>query len=235
LIIPMLLALTVYIVITAQQIAYAVLWPGLTNGSTYTINTLTTATWGYYAGFGKMTISFSGGAVSNVYVAELPIYTFASQGNLSLASGPIPTSHGTYLPCGRFGLIVRNDVVIPVAVQVYSGIYTYVPTNALNVPLSCYQQWASQIGTRSILTFDGTWHTIVGNAVYVKAYKYSSNTLVQTGYLLYTLSQAKPYTAGTPYGTYGNTNVTGVWYLQMVNLYVGNVQGTVTITLVAQR
>jgi len=233
---PIVLALTAYIIIQTQQVTYAVLWPGLTSGSTYTIKSTKSASWAYYAGFGKMTISFSGGTVSNVYVAVLPIYTLASQGNLSLVPEPTATSHGTYLPCGRYGLIAHGSVVIPVSVQMYDEIYVYVPIDATVVPMSCYQTWSSYVSGKYILTFDGTRHTISGSNIYVKAYRYnpSTNSLASTSYLLYSTSSAVAYNPNAVYGDYGDTDTDGVWYFALVSLYVGRFLGTVTITLTAQ-
>jgi len=231
--IPIVLALTAYIIIEAQQVIYAVLWPGLTSGSKYTISSAKSASWAYYAGFGKLSISFSGGTVSNVYVAILPIYTLASQGNLSDISDPTVTDHGTYYPCGPYGLIVYSTYVVPVNVQLYSDIYVYVPIDATKVPMACYQTWASQLTGKYILTFDGTKHTISKDKIYAKAYTYSNNALTSTSVLLYSTTSATPYDSSKVYGDYGDTNADGVWYFQMVSLYVGKFSGTVTITLTA--
>jgi len=230
---PLVLALMAYIVIQYVQVVYAVLWPGLANGTTISLRGIGSTVWGYYAGFGKMVIDVSPPSMP-VYVAVLPYYTLASASNLSDINTATSTDHGTYYPCGPYGLIVSGGVVIPVAVQRYQGVYVYVPTDARNVPTSCYSNWYNSIAGLPILTFDGTPHVNIAGTVYVKAYYYDPSTgLISSTYPLYSMSQTVPRTSGTAYGDYGDTNVDGVWYLQMVAVYVTKIRGQAIITLYA--
>jgi len=232
LIIPLLLALTGVVVIQYVRVVYAVLWPGVANGTTVTVSGVGSTSWGYYMGFGKMTLSVttSGGSVS-VYVAPVNLYTFASTYNLSALGTSVNTGYGTYYPCGRYGLIIYGGVVIPVEVSTYQGLYVYLPTNAKKLPLTCYSQWSSAVGTNPILTFDGSQHMNVAGTVYVNAYTYSATSgLVPTTYRLYTMSSATQWSPTAAYGSYGKTNIDGVWYLQMVAVYVSGIASDVTLT-----
>jgi len=230
LVIPLLLALLAYVVLLYQRVDYAVLWPGLANGTTVVVPGIAATSWGYYAGFGRITLDVSSWAMPAVYVATLNFYTYASLFNMSDVSNPVDTGYGVYYPCGHFGLVVYNNVVIPVEVGQFQGVYIYVPTDAQKVPAECYSQWP--VGSNPILTFDGTPHVNMLGSVYARAYTYDpSQGLVPMWYKLYNLQDgASPWYSGAVYGSYGNTNVDGVWYLQMVAVYVTDITADVVLT-----
>jgi len=233
LVFPLILALTAYVVLHYTRVVYAVFWPGLANGTTITLSGIDYASWGYYMGFGRMTLSVSPPDEAFVYVKTLNFYTFASAFNLSAIGTPVDTGFGIYYPCGHYGLIVYSGVVIPVEVSTYQGLYVYMPTDALQIPLQCYSQWP--VDSKPILTFDGTSHICIWDTVYAKAYTYDpSQGLVPTLYNLYSLSGAQLWwSPKIIYGSHGITNVDGVWFLQMVAVYVTNIYTDVTLTATA--
>jgi len=234
LVIPLLLALTAYVVIHYAKAVYAVLWPGLANGTTVTVSGLGTTSWGYYMGFGKMRLDVSTAGSVTVYVMPLSLYTFVASFNLSNVGSPVDTGYGVYYPCGPYGLIRYWTGVVPVEVSMYQGLYVYVPTDAQKIPPQCYSQWAGDISSYPILTFDGTPHMNVLNEVYVKAYTYDpAQGLVPISRKLYNLHAAWYWSPGAAYGSYGNTFVDGVWYLQLVAVYVTNISTDVTLTATA--
>lgn len=76
----------------------------------------------------------------------------------------------------------------------------------------------------------------VDGSIYVSGYVYDPiiDNLVPTTYKLYDLSQAAKWTPGMAYGSYGDTNADGVWYLQMVAVYVSNIKTDLKLTATAQ-
>jgi len=234
LVIPLLLALTAYVVLKYERPVYAIMWPGLANGTTVKVYGLGTTSWGYYMGFGKMTLDVSTNDWVYVYVKPLNYYTFASRFNLSGLGTLIDTGYGMYFPCGRYGLIVHNDVVIPVKVSTYVDLYVYVPTDAEDVPLACYSQWSSALDSKTILTFGNAPHSLIYGSVYAKAYTYDpASGLVPTLFKLYDIADAWYWYPYLPYGSYGKTYIDGVWYLQMVAVYITDIDADVVLTATA--